>query len=530
MKRIFLKFAFVMALAGGVAGASSILYSNSNLPTKTGINNTKEILNVGEKSEKEATVDISSLITAKTTNITKSNVAYTFSFSMQFTGRMPVVSGTTDPDLVNYDNIYAVGYRDSNQISVNEEDEIKPYVEITTENGVFKGEINKVGNNNADFVGIAGTDFSPEISTSATVVATGSILSARIINFIRCRYNRTTEPKDPLPVPKVGSEYSDVERELAYATLKTSTGKYYDLNGTFDDTGKVVTPKLLEAKLSSISKFNGIVSINSKLSTYFVSNYLTFLKTNIKDSVKADIASGKFAIGSKFNAAVSGNLIVKTDKGTYLFPSSSYASYFVDGSMNLNLVADLKSQSIEGEITELYATGLSISTYVYQINESAKQVPQLGTSVYFNISLLDLNPTKEKTNTISFDLIVALIVVALVAIVAGLSVLNYFRAKKAGEGKEFGEVNKSEFIKTSIMSELAVVSVALFLLSVLVRITFMNNTFAVYNPLDIFIISTAITSIILVGYFIRYFMIVIKNYRAKKKADAMKTAKKEYYF
>ena len=126
MKRIFLKFAFVMALAGGVAGASSILYSNSNLPTKTGINNTKEILNVGEKSEKEATVDISSLITAKTTNITKSNVAYTFSFSMQFTGRMPVVSGTTDPDLVNYDNIYAVGYRDSNQISVNEEDEIKP--------------------------------------------------------------------------------------------------------------------------------------------------------------------------------------------------------------------------------------------------------------------------------------------------------------------------------------------------------------------------------------------------------------------
>ena len=144
--------------------------------------------------------------------------------------------------------------------------------------------------------------------------------------------------------------------------------------------------------------------------------------------------------------------------------------------------------------------------------------------------MLDLNPTNEKTNTISFDLIVALIVVALVTIVAGLSVLNYFRAKKAGEGKEFGEVNKSEFIKTSIMSELAVVSVALFLLSVLVRITFMNNTFAVYNPLDIFIISTAITSIILVGYFIRYFMIVIKNYRAKKKADAMKTAKKEYYF
>lgn len=507
MNKIFLKLTLLMGIISTTGLVSSINNATSKVLSPTGVIQNSNLLGAANHEEYE---DVSSFINVVASRITTTNASITLTMTFKF-------KDSVEPDTKP---IYTIGYRASDQYPVKPEAEVIPVVKLVTTTGEFTGPIIKQGANlTGDNFGDKASDFADGVSTFANIPCDGIFKSAKVYGLLPTTY------EGALPTP-------DFTKKGGYATVTTkSTTTNFNLNGVEGDPKQ---PVLFTSRLETISKFGSLISIDAKFSTHFVEHYLDVLKPKTKQTIKDKLEAGTLKISSKINVGAYGKIIIKTDdptKNTYQYPVTTYSSYFLDGEMNFNVILNQDELKLNGNIVETYVEDISIVTYIYAPSDTGvKQNPQPGTSVYFDLGFVNLNPTKVSTGILPLDLITIISLVSLIAIIAVAGVPVYFIKKKAGLNKEFGEVNKVEFIKVNIMACLTGASLLMFFLSTIFRFTLFNNTFTVYNSLDIFVVATFITSIILVGYFVRYFMIVYKNYRAQKKADAQKNSKKEYYF
>ena len=83
-------------------------------------------------------------------------------------------------------------------------------------------------------------------------------------------------------------------------------------------------------------------------------------------------------------------------------------------------------------------------------------------------------------------------------------------------------MNTKSYATTATMGYLTIESVLLLVVFIVIRSTTFANSLIVYNPTDPYIIVLGVVSIILVGYFIRYFVIAAKNNAEKRRRDKLK--------
>ncbi|HKL72983.1 MAG TPA: hypothetical protein VJY64_02275 [Candidatus Onthovivens sp.] len=123
---------------------------------------------------------------------------------------------------------------------------------------------------------------------------------------------------------------------------------------------------------------------------------------------------------------------------------------------------------------------------------------------------------------ISFTLITLIVFAVTSIIFLGIVIPSYFYLKNKNRNDEFKRMNTKSYVKTSIMGYVFIESFILLILMAIIRWGTFNNSLVVYNPTDVFICIFGVVSIILFGYFVRYFMINIKNSIEKKKTDKLK--------
>ena len=82
-------------------------------------------------------------------------------------------------------------------------------------------------------------------------------------------------------------------------------------------------------------------------------------------------------------------------------------------------------------------------------------------------------------------------------------------------------MNTKSYVTTATYGYLCIESLLLLITFVIIRATIFNNSLTVFNPTDAYIIVFGVMAIILVGYFIRYFAIEIKNNIEKKRRDRL---------
>lgn len=202
--------------------------------------------------------------------------------------------------------------------------------------------------------------------------------------------------------------------------------------------------------------------------------------------------------------------------------------------MNNSYTIDGKNYNISGSnIKDFSLSNFYVYTDLYD-SKIYKGVTQSNYSARFNNlpsrkdAVLDStgNPSEgyEKVNSqyeISADLIYILVFVILTLVFVGSDLTAYYLLKKKYINNEFKRVRTKQYVTTSIMGYLAIVSIILSIMSITFRSSIFNGTFSVFNPIDILIVIFSIMGIILFGYFVRYFFVQIKSNVEKKRNDKL---------
>ena len=123
---------------------------------------------------------------------------------------------------------------------------------------------------------------------------------------------------------------------------------------------------------------------------------------------------------------------------------------------------------------------------------------------------------------VNVDLVITISALSFLALYAAGTIALFTYRKKKYAQDEFKRVRPKEFFTTATMGLFCLECLIIAIESIIFRATVLNTSFDVYNTIDILIVVFSIASIILVGYFIKYFATEIKNIKQKRENDRLK--------
>lgn len=199
--------------------------------------------------------------------------------------------------------------------------------------------------------------------------------------------------------------------------------------------------------------------------------------------------------------------------------------YFLIENLDLNNVKNV----------EFYNVYINLGIY----NRAAfKEVSGSNIAVAIRFNLIDFGfvdildgagkvviPASSNVYNVDINLILIFTMIGFVVIYWSIVVVSYFYLKNKYKNDEFKAVRTNQYYKTATMGFVFLGSLILMILTIVFRKAFLNNSFAVYNPIDVYIIIFSVISIILFGYFVRYFWLNIKAAKEKRDVDRLKLNK-----
>ena len=152
----------------------------------------------------------------------------------------------------------------------------------------------------------------------------------------------------------------------------------------------------------------------------------------------------------------------------------------------------------------------------------AQKGPIARSNVITRFGYHSIMPYTEKANL--FDMNVFLIVLAIVyiAVFVGTTIGLYFYLKNKYKNDEFRRMkNKSYFTKAALFLFGSLV-VLFDIVFIILRASALNNAIVVYNPADAYIIVLSVMSVVIIGYFIKYMVGVIKTNKERRRIIKLK--------
>ena len=124
----------------------------------------------------------------------------------------------------------------------------------------------------------------------------------------------------------------------------------------------------------------------------------------------------------------------------------------------------------------------------------------------------------------SFDINAFLLILALIYLCAFvvLAIALYFYLKNKYKNDEFKRMKNKPYIIKSILFLFGSMVVFFDIIFIILRAVAFNNAIVVYNPVDAFIIVLSVLSVIIIGYFIKYLVGVIKTNKERRRILKLK--------
>ena len=310
-------------------------------------------------------------------------------------------------------------------------------------------------------------------------------------SFIECNYDNL-ERENYVPIYDLHDffklEYTGRSTYSGYSTFSFDATNFgTELYPTISAT----THRLYNTYEKNINE--GKVYIKSSL--YFTGN-TSFIFT-FKDGSESVITSS-----NKKQEITNNGVAVLLFEGV---DASQVSNIIIDGLSyelalyNTETKADITRTPVQIRFGKIY-------TYMYDLTDSNGQVAINGNDGTFNINN---------------DLIVGLLWGCTTIVFFGIVTFAYFYLKKKNRNDEFKRMNTKQYWTTATYGYLCIESVLLLITYITIRASVFNNSLTVYNPTDVFIVVFGVASIILVGYFIRYFVVMIKNNIEKRRRDRL---------
>lgn len=288
---------------------------------------------------------------------------------------------------------------------------------------------------------------------------------------------------------------------------------------------------IADIRYEGSSSFGEYGSINFNCSAH-IENYQSFSSTCKKyyeDNID-DIEDGTSWVRARMYFSSSTKLIATIgDEEVSVTPSAEYVNIT---SKNSKLELLYKEFNDINNLNGFIISDFSIEYDIYS-SETYKRVPKtqivfsfskavFGASDYYDANNNLVDEKEKGTYSINATLIFVLSIIGVVVLYYAISIFMFFYLKKKNAKDEFKRVRPKYYWQNNTIGFITTISLFITIESIILRSTILNNSFEVFNLLDVFIIIFAVLSIIFGGYQIKYFYTQIKNYRQRKKNDRLK--------
>ena len=284
------------------------------------------------------------------------------------------------------------------------------------------------------------------------------------------------------------------------------------------------------------STFNGYTSINVNVTNNLEEDYYSKLTASINrvyNQQERDIRNGIAYIRTRINLSnVTKYYVYYEDQAEPLIFDSieTYFNVTNNGTLEILLEGVDIDKIVDFEIKAFYVycdifsseTNGSVRSSSIGLRFSSSDVGMQDLIASNGEVLKDktLNPYK-----VDLDLAMGLSVAGFVILYEAISIFTFFYLKNKNKDDEFKRMIPKQYFKTNTMGLLTLGILLVTIEAIAFRVSLMKNTLPIFNSLDIIIVIGGVASIILVGYFIRYFAIQFKNMRDAKRNEKLKLNK-----
>ena len=282
----------------------------------------------------------------------------------------------------------------------------------------------------------------------------------------------------------------------------------------------------INCKFTGLSAFAGYTAIDINIDIS-EANIYEHLKSNYYNTHLKDIESGKLKIRYRLTSLTLCSFRIvyvedgeeKTKDVKIVTPIAQYklekqkgnrASFlFKDSSISPNFTASkIRSVSFVG----LYVT----------LDLFAAKGPIARSNVITRFGYQSVMPYRESTSVFNINAFLIITALAYIAVFAATTAGLYFYLKNKYKNDEFRRMkNRSYFTKAALflIGSLIVIFDIIF---IVLRATVLNNAIVVFNPADAYIIVLSVLSVIIIGYFIKFMVGVVKTNRERRRIIKLK--------
>ena len=197
---------------------------------------------------------------------------------------------------------------------------------------------------------------------------------------------------------------------------------------------------------------------------------------------------------------------ISKDKGNIL----SFIVKDTDVGQNFNY-KNLRSFQIEN---------FTINMHLWNVS-GASIVARTPISVKFG--RLDVLPhTETAPQGVNLDVVMILVFVGYAILYAGGTAGLFFFLKEKYKNDEFRRMKPKSYFKTAAIGFVGLGIVILAVLAIIYRFGVFANTIAAFNPSDLLVVFAGIVSLIVIGYFAKYFYGLIKAEKDRRQARKLK--------
>ena len=284
---------------------------------------------------------------------------------------------------------------------------------------------------------------------------------------------------------------------------------------------------LISFSFKGISTFGGYTSVDLLVDQAGDKLY-SELKSSFVKQYASELKSGKIYIRYRFTS----------------FNSCSYNLTYRDGNQDVNKVIPVKTIVNQHILTEKKGNFVSFLFKNSDVGSgfSAKSIREFSfVSFYITLDMFSkengilartdvvsrfgffmVMPYTSEAEIFDINLMLLLMCSGYVALYAVLSVVAFFYFKNKFKNDEFRRIKPKSFWLKAVLGLLGSLIVILCITFVVLRSTAFNNSIVVYNPVDAYIIISAVASVLIIGYFIKYIVTMTKANKERKRILKLK--------
>ena len=163
---------------------------------------------------------------------------------------------------------------------------------------------------------------------------------------------------------------------------------------------------------------------------------------------------------------------------------------------------------------------LTIDMHLWNTDNNSK-VGRTSRSVRFGI--VDIKPyTEAPAKSLNLNLTLVIIYFIYIAAYALGAIALFFYLKNKYKNDEFRRIKPKKYLKTALIGFVGFAEVLLAVVGLIYRTTVFRNSLSAFNPSDVLVVIAGLIALIIIGYFIKFLVGLVKANKARKEVLRLK--------